>query len=102
MIKRARMLRIIVLLPGATDLDLQGRIKGSLDVPLSEQGDSQARQSANELREHDIDVVYCGPCEAARQTAEHVANQHSKVRVNNELKNLDRGLWHGKRVEELR
>lgn len=102
MIKRARMLRIIVLLPGATDLDLQGRIKGSLDVPLSEQGNHQARQSASELREHGIDVIYCGPCEAARQTADHVANRQSKVRVHNELRNLDRGLWHGKRVAELR
>ncbi len=102
MIKRGRLLRVIVLLPGATDLDLQGRIKGSLDVPLSETGNDQARQSASELREYCIDVIYCGPCEAARQTANLVANRQSKVRVNEELRNLDRGLWHGKRVEELR
>lgn len=99
---RTRMLRVILVLPGATDLDSQGRIKGSLDVPLNHDGNQQARQSADELRDEPIETVYCSPCLSARQTAELLAGERTRVRVNEELRNLNRGLWHGKRVEELR
>ncbi len=95
-------LRVIILLPGATDLDMQGRIKGSLDVPLCQEGNDQARRLADELKSEPIDVVYCGPCEAARQTAESVSRGRARVKVVDELRNIDRGLWHGKRVNELR
>ncbi len=99
---RNNMLRVILVLPGATDLDSQGRIKGSLDVPLNRQGSEQARKSAEELRDEPIETIYCSPGLAARQTAELVAHETTRVRVLDELQNLNRGLWHGKRVEELR
>jgi probable phosphoglycerate mutase len=102
MIKRTQMLRVIVLLPGATDLDVQGRIKGSLDIPLSQLGNDQAQQSARELSGLAMDAIYSGPSEAARQTATLIAGRRTRVRVYEELRNLDRGLWHGKRVSEVR
>ena len=90
-------------MPGATDLDTQGRIKGSLDVPMNSDGDAQARRTASELSEEIIDVVYASPCLAARQTAEQLARDGAiKVKVIEELRNLDRGLWHGKLIEELK
>ncbi len=97
------MLRIFLVLPGATDLDSQGRIKGSLDVPMNSDGDAQARRTADELSDESIAVVYCSPCLSARQTAEQLSHDGSiKIKVIEELRNLDRGLWHGKLIEELR
>ncbi len=33
--------RVLLIRPGATDFDDQGRIKGSLDMPMSERGRQQ-------------------------------------------------------------
>ena len=47
-------LRVLIVRPGATELDEQGRIAGSLDVPLSETGEQQVAVVAGELEQIDI------------------------------------------------
>jgi len=97
------MLRIILVLPGATDLDSQGRIKGSLDLPMNADGTEQVKQTALAVIDQGIEVVYCSPCLSARQTAEQLAQEGQiKIKVLEDLKNLDRGLWHGRLIEELK
>ena len=97
------MLKIFLVLPGATDLDCQGRIKGLLDVPMNSQGNEQAKQTAVDLGGEPISVVYCSPCLSAQQTAEQVSRDgRIKIKVFDELRNLDRGLWHGRLIEELK
>ena len=96
-------LRIVLVKPGATDFDDQGRIVGSLDVPLSEVGMLQARQAANALADVDLTAVYSGPCLSAQQTAVEIT-AHSRVRPRVEplLKNIDMGLWQGREMDELK
>ena len=97
------MLRILLVLPGATDLDSQGRIKGSLDLPMNANGNEQARETADELSDEAIDVLYSSPCLSAQQTCEQLSRDGQiKIKVIDELRNLDRGLWHGKLIEELK
>lgn len=97
------MLRIFLVLPGATDLDTQGRIKGSLDLPMNANGNEQARETADALSSESIDLVYSSPCLSAQQTAEQLSrNGQIKIKVIEELRNIDRGLWHGKLIEELK
>ncbi len=97
------MLRLILVLPGATDLDSQGRIKGSLDLPMNANGNQQARQTADALSNESIDVVYCSPCLSAQQTAEQLSREGQiRIRIVEDLRNLDRGLWHGRLIEELK
>ncbi len=97
------LIKIILVLPGSTDLDSQGRIKGSLDVPLNSNGAQQARQTANELHAVDIDMIFSSPCLSAQQTAEHLSQDGKiKVKVQEELRNLNHGLWHGKSIKELK
>ena len=96
-------LKIIIVKPGATDLDEQGRIVGSLDIPLSESGEQQAKDAAADLVDEKLKAVYCSPCLAAQQTAVQLTlGKRVKVRVDANLKNMDHGLWHGKEIEELR
>ena len=95
-------LQIIIVKPGATDLDDQGRIVGSLDVPLSEAGEQQAKDAAEQLAEIKLKAVYCSPSLAAQQTAVQLTvGTRVKVRVDANLKNMDHGLWHGKEIQEL-
>jgi len=100
--KRA-MLRILLVHPGSTDFDEQGRIKGTLDVPLNANGASQVARTVDELMGTKIDLIYASPCVAAKQTATVLGADHDvKVKVIEKLQNLDHGLWHGKRIEEVK
>lgn len=96
-------LRIIIVRPGATELDEQGRIAGSLDIPLSETGVQQITSLASEFQDLEIAKIYTGPGAASKQTGELLAAK-SKVKIKQDdgLKNFDYGLWHGKRIEELK
>src|SRR5689334_3015534 len=97
------MLQILLIRPGSTEMDEQGRIKGSLDLPLSDSGRHQAAQTANELATVKIDYLYAAPCQCCLETANAVALRHRlKVRTLETVQNLDHGLWHGKLLDELK
>lgn len=97
------MKRILLIQPGATEFDEQGRIKGCLDLPLSSLGLEQAGQIALDLTHVEFDTIYTAPCQSALQTAAMLAvGRKVRVKTINKLKNLDHGLWHGKRVAEVR
>lgn len=97
------MLRIVLVQPGATDFDEQGRIKGSLDIPLNRNGSSQVDRTVLELASVELDAIYVSPSESALQTAAALAKSRKvKVRRVEKLKNLDHGLWHGRLIEEVR
>lgn len=97
------MLRIFVIRPGSTDFDQQGRIKGTLDIPLSDLGKQQAAQAAEALADMAIEILYSAPCQSAWQTAEMLADRLDvKIKRLDTLHNLDHGLWHGKLIEEVK
>jgi broad specificity phosphatase PhoE len=97
------MVQILVVRAGSTDFDEQGRIKGTLDIPLSAVGQGQVSRIVDDLHETSIEHVFASPARSAQQTAEALANDHRlKVKTLDELQNLDHGLWHGKRVDEMK
>jgi probable phosphoglycerate mutase len=97
------MVRLVLIRPGTTDFDDQGRIKGNLDIPLNATGASQAAHMAEELAALSIDGIYASPCQSAKQTAEAVARELGmKVKRLDRLVNLDCGLWQGKQIDEVR
>ncbi len=97
------MTQLILIQPGATDLDDQGRVKGALDVPLSKTGIQQVKRLVAELPLEQISAVYSSPCMSARETAQAIAAPHDvKMKVLDNLCNLDLGLWQGKRIDEIR
>lgn len=97
------MLRIVLARPGSTDFDAQGRIKGSLDLPMNDQGADQVSRLASALSDQPLNAIYASPCQAASETAEAIARGRDvRVKTLQGLKNLDHGLWHGKLIEEVR
>ena len=96
-------LHLLLVRCGATELDDQGRITGSLDLPLSDNGEAQARNLAIELNELEIQKIYSAPNIGAQQTAQQISRDGTiKSRVEEALGNLDHGLWHGKSIAELK
>ena len=99
------MLTILLIRSGITEFDAQGRIQGTLDVPLCEEGRRQAIATAEELRgrTEPIDALYAGPGLSAQQTAEIVGDQFDlKPKTVKKLHNLDQGLWQGLLFEEVK
>jgi broad specificity phosphatase PhoE len=105
MIRRSiRTGRVLLIRPGATDLDDQGRIKGSLDMPMSERGRQQVDLLTEQLGHFHVRTIFTAPSESARETAQQLARNRGDVRIKvvEGFRNLDHGLWHGKLIDEVR
>ena len=97
------MSQVLVVRPGSTALDEQERIKGSLDIPLSELGKEQVLKAIDEIAKFPVVAVYCGPCESAVATAKLLAERlKCKQKICDCFRNLDHGLWQGKCIEEIK
>ncbi|MDA7980100.1 MAG: histidine phosphatase family protein [Pirellulales bacterium] len=97
------MFKMILIRPGSTDFDSQGRIQGNLDVPLNSQGSAEVADLASELAPHSLDVIYSAKCEPSAGTADALAERLGvKVKRLEGLRNVDHGLWQGMCVEEVR
>lgn len=97
------MSQVVLILPGATDYELQGRIQGDLDIPLCEEGREEVQRVARELQDLGLDVVYSSCCSSAAQTAEGIAKALGiKTKKLDNLENLDHGLWQGLLIDEVR
>src|SRR5688572_10473919 len=97
------MLQIVLIPPGTTDFDEQGRIQGTLDIPLNEQGRQQVERMIGELTPLGIDTIYCSDSLPAAQTAETLAEAlEARLKKLTNMQNLDQGLWQGMLVEEVR
>lgn len=97
------MLRIILIRPGTTDYDSQGRIQGKLDIPLNEQGSVEASRLAEQLRGEGIETLYAPDNQPAHQTAEAIAaGLGVKLKRMDQMQNLDHGLWQGMLIDEVR
>jgi broad specificity phosphatase PhoE len=97
------MLEVLIIRPGCTMFDEAGRIKGSLDIPLSENGKAQAERLSLALQTQKLDCLYVGPCLSAQTTAQQIAERNfCKQRNLNWLQNMDHGLWQGKLLSEVK
>ncbi|MEM9657253.1 MAG: histidine phosphatase family protein [Planctomycetota bacterium] len=99
------MLRVLLIRTGATEYDCQGRIQGTLDVPLSEDGRQQVERAAEQLSEaaNSVKALYSGPGRSAQQTADILGEKLGlKSKTLEKLRNLDQGLWQGMLVQEVK
>ena len=97
------MQKILLIRTGTTEYESQGRIQGTLDVPLSEDGRQEVEQLTENLRQHPVEMLYYAPCRATQQSAEIISEKLGlKSRKLDALQNLDHGLWQGMLIEEVK
>lgn len=97
------MFRMILVRPGVTEYDLQHRIQGTLDIPLTEQGRHQVVDQIESLRAHGPTHLFTSPSMAAQQTSEILGQAlQLKPRVVDRLTNIDLGLWQGSSIDEVK
>lgn len=94
---------VILIRPGWTDFDEQDRIQGSLDLPLNQRGLKQVEGLTEQLRGSQLKVIYAGPSEPARSTAEAIGGELDiPVKELKGLRNLNQGLWQGLQIDDIR
>ncbi len=97
------MPKILLVRPGATEFDRQGRIQGTLDIPLCEDGHQAVKAMVGELRSLPIEAIYTSPSQSAEQTAEALYEAIDvKPKRIEELENLDHGLWQGLLISDVK
>jgi probable phosphoglycerate mutase len=97
------MFQIMLIRPGTTEYDQQGRVQGTLDIPLCEDGRQEVDAMVNQLRDQPITAVYSSPSQCAQQTADALAAARDlKVKTIDNLENLDHGLWQGMLISDVK
>jgi len=97
------MLRIVLVRPGMTDYDQQGRIMGTLDVPLCQEGCDTVAALVDQIQAYGMDLIYTSPSESAAQTADTLAAAlNVKTKVLSQLRNINHGLWQGMLIDDVK
>jgi broad specificity phosphatase PhoE len=94
---------LLVIRAGATAYDLQGRISGSLDIPLSPEGVAEATQTAALVATEQPVALYASTAVSAFETATIIGRTIGlRPRGVATLENLNHGLWQGMLGAEIR
>jgi broad specificity phosphatase PhoE len=94
---------LVVIRSGMTTYDMHGRIRGTLEVPLCEQGIEEAEQIANELLLEPPDVLATSADPPSYETARIIGRRNGlDPRSLSGLSNIDLGLWQGSLVDDIR
>lgn len=94
-------LRIFVVRHGQTEWSLTGQHTGRTDIPLTAQGEDEARTLAPLLRSFTFSHVFSSPLQRARQTS-RLAGLGDAAQVLQDLAEWDYGDYEGLRSVEIR
>jgi broad specificity phosphatase PhoE len=87
---------------GEADWNVQRRVQGRSDRPLTQVGVAQARALAEQLADERIDAVYSSDLARAHDTARLIADVHGlQVETLPELRERDFGTWEGLTDDEV-
>jgi broad specificity phosphatase PhoE len=87
---------------GVTDWNAQGRFQGRTDIPLNDEGISQADAAALRLRNVRIDHVVASPLVRAARTAEIAASSlAAPLAIDDRLIECDFGSLEGRSIAEM-
>lgn len=94
------MIRIILIRHGRTAWNMgedhARRFRGTIDLPLANEGVSQAQATARRLAELPLSAIYSSPLQRAARTAEIIAEPHAlPVQTLPGLGSVDYGDWAG-------
>jgi len=97
------MCQLIVLREGLTRWEVERRLRGRVDVPLTPEGEAEAKGSAPAVAALTPVAIYHGPDQAGCQTADLVRGEMDvPVRELDDLAEMDLGLWQGLLAEEVK
>ena len=97
------MLQFWIIRAGITEFEAEGRILGTLDVPLRPDAAQYIDRIIKESSGHPISAVYSCPGQSSIETAESFCRAWGlKYKASDLLQNLNLGLWQGLLLEEVK
>ncbi len=93
--------RIFLIRHGETEWSLSGQHTGRTDIPLTEQGEQDARKLAEPLRAVRFSGVFTSPRQRARRTCELVGLD-AVAEIEPDLAEWDYGDYEGQRTVDIR
>lgn len=95
--------RFYIVRHGQTEWNVQRRVQGHQDSPLTLKGQEQAKEVAQELKTVTFDAIYSSDLSRAKQTAETIALEHKlAVQTHKLLRERNFGKLEGVSIQELR
>lgn len=73
-------MEILVTRHGQTDWNLLNKVQGKVDIELNAMGRSQAKVTAEKLKDEAIDLIICSPLKRAMQTAK-IINENRDIPI---------------------
>ncbi|WP_036746111.1 histidine phosphatase family protein [Paenibacillus sp. UNC451MF] len=87
---------------GQTEWNVEQRMQGHLDSPLTREGQKQAAQLRDRLKEMKWDAIFSSSSPRAVQTAEIISGMNREhVRQLDAFKEINMGLWEGQLLTEI-
>lgn len=98
------MTRVILTRHGETQWNIEGRVQGAMDSPLTEKGIWQAQVLANRLHDEGISVIYSSDLPRAIATADEIRKLLNlpEVVISTAMRELSFGDWEGREWTDLR
>ena len=95
--------RLLLVRHGETDWNRQGRFQGQIDIPLNDNGQSQAEAAARFLAGVSLERAYTSSMARPRQTAEAILRSHPGVPLTSvsALVEIGHGEWEGRLEQEI-
>jgi probable phosphoglycerate mutase len=94
--------KLLLVRHGESVWNVEGRVQGQADVPLSDLGALQALALARALGERDLTAVYASPLMRALQTARAMCGPHELTPIiERALREINLGAWQGRTGAEL-
>ncbi|MXQ54992.1 histidine phosphatase family protein [Shimazuella alba] len=93
---------IYIVRHGQTEWNIEGRLQGRLDSPLTDAGVEQAKQLAQRLQNISFDSIYSSSSNRAFSTALHLKKDRAiEVNKSDHLMEMDFATWEGRKWSEI-
>lgn len=96
------MLNLYIVRHGETEFNVEKRMQGRLDSPLTQRGIDNAISLSKQLKDVKFEKIYASPSPRAYKTAELIKGERdTQIQIDNELREMNLAGWEGKSKEEL-
>lgn len=92
---------LYVVRHGQTEWNLEHRVQGVSDIPLTEIGINEAKELANLVKDLSIDVVISSPLTRARDTAKILIDNRLPINIDDRIKERDWGMNEGMNINDV-
>jgi phosphoserine phosphatase len=96
-------IRLLLIRHGETEWNRQSKFQGQIDVPLNDNGRSQAKKASDFLEDVQLDFAITSPMLRPKETAENIIKFHPELELElyDGLREISHGLWEGKFENEI-